>query len=111
MNLDELRSLVLKYTSKDNGLEQLLRDFEGACLRYLAVRTDHIYKKYSNKPIELINETDKNRTSAHDNLIACYHALFRNMNKYAASILPVLEGRKNVGAFGLEIGFALLKKL
>ncbi len=109
--MQNLRDTVALYKNEDNGLDKLLHDFEAACLRYLSVRTNHVYKKYTNHPLELIAEADQNRTRAHDNLIACYQALYRNLNKYLENKLPVLDNRKQIGVLGLTYGFSLLETL
>lgn len=111
MELENLRNTVSEYGTNENGLEELLRDFEAACLRYLAVRSDHIYKKYTNKPVELIAEADQSRTRAHDNLISCYRGLMRNINKYVEHPFAVLEDRKGIGETGLQYALQLLLKM
>lgn len=87
----------------------LLRAYKRACLRYLSARSEHIYRKLSAQPTELTAKADENRTRAHDNLIACYNALFRNLNKNIDNPLPVFTSRKEIGLVGIQHGLELLK--
>ena len=107
ISLNELKELA----GQDADLGILFHDYKRACLRYLSARSEHIYRKLSAQPAEIISEADQNRTRAHENLIACYHALFRNMNKDLDNPLPVFTSRKEIGIMGIEHGLELLKSI
>ncbi len=107
ITLKELKNIVNQH--HNSVLDILLNDYIRACLRYLSARSEHIYRKYSGRPTEFISEADQNRTRAHDNLIACYHSLIRNLNKNLDPLLPVCTSRIEIGLLGIDHAIQLLK--